>query len=272
MRKKMKNKLIISTALFYFISGAGFLFAQSDYEIVQNFKKRVSQIEQQIRDADSLAELSTVEKNIEKLRADFVANQELLNQSLYPNKFNQTIENLREAYKLRQDDFTQIDVLESEVTVLKVEVDTLSRRNDELTRQFEELETQSSERIEQLEGTVARLNASLKKRDQVVMSMIRDLLPGTYDEGEDLTSQEKQQLLSEAERNNVLYHIKRAVNDNIRFINATELQPDDIEELLERQENFFAIWRNVGPTMVDLYAAKGKNTNELKEIDEAFSR
>jgi hypothetical protein len=104
------------------------------------------------------------------------------------------------------------------------------------------------------------------------MSMIRDLLPGTYDEGEDLTSQEKQQLLSEAERNNVLYHIKRAVNDNIRFINATELQPDDIEELLERQENFFAIWRNVGPTMVDLYAAKGKNTSEIKEIDEAFSR
>lgn len=268
----MKNKLIISISLFYFLLGMNFLFAQSDYEIVQNFKKRVAQIEQQIKDADSLAELAVVEREIEKLRGDFIPNEELLNRSLYPDNYDKTLRNLRSAYQLRQKDFTEINVLETEVTGLRSENDTLRRRNNELVIQFQELEKQSAEKIGQLEKTIARLNSSLKKRDQIVMNMIDSLLAPSLKDGEDLTPGEKQQLLTEAEQNNVLYHIKRAVNDNIRFITATELQPDDIEDLKNRQQNFFKIWGSVGPTMVELYAARGKSTNELKEIDEAFSR
>jgi hypothetical protein len=267
----MKNKIIVSIILFHFLFGMNLLLAQSDFEIVENFKKRVSQVEQHIKDADSLAELAKVDREIEKLRSDFIPNEELLNRSLYPNNFDKTFRNLREAYQLRENDFTQIDVLATEVTGLRVEVDTLRRRNNELTLQFEELGQQTSARIGELEKTIARLNSSLKKRDQIVMNMIDSMLIPSGSDGE-LSPKEKQQLLSEAEQNNVLYHIKRAVNDNIRFINATELQPDDIEELRNRQQNFFRIWGSVGPTMVELYAARGKSTNELKEIDEAFSR
>ena len=268
----MKNKLIISIVLIHFLLGMNLLFAQSDYEIVQNFKERVSNIEQEIRAADSLAALSEVENNIEKLRSDFTANKELLDRSLYPDNFDKTIQKLRNTYTLRQGDFTQIDVLHTEVTGLKEQVDTLNRRNQELTIQFEELEKQTGERIAALEKTVARLSASLQKRDQIVMSMIDSLLPPSFRDGEDLSPREKQQVLSEAEESNVLYNIKRAVNDNIRFLNATKLQPDDIEDLKNRQENFTKIWKSVGPTMVEIYSEKGKSTNELKDIDEAFTR
>jgi len=268
----MKNKLIISIVLIHFLLGMNLLFAQSDYEIVQNFKERVSNIEQEIRAADSLAALSEVENNIEKLRSDFTANKELLDRSLYPDNFDKTIQKLRNTYTLRQGDFTQIDVLHTEVTGLKEQVDTLNRRNQELTIQFEELEKQTGERIAALEKTVARLSASLQKRDQIVMSMIDSLLPPSFRDGEDLSPREKQQVLSEAEESNVLYNIKRAVTDNIRFLNATKLQPDDIEDLKNRQENFTKIWKSVGPTMVEIYSEKGKSTNELKDIDEAFTR
>jgi hypothetical protein len=141
------------------------LLAQSDFEIVENFKKRVSQVEQHIKDADSLAELAKVDREIEKLRSDFIPNEELLNRSLYPNNFDKTFRNLRESYQLRENDFTQIDVLATEITGLRVEVDTLRRRNNELTLQFEELGKQTSARIGELEKTIARLNSSLKKRD-----------------------------------------------------------------------------------------------------------
>ena len=248
------------------------LFAQSDYEIVQNFKERVSNIEQEIRDADSLAALSNVEYNIEKLRSDFTANKELLDKSLYPDNFDKTIQKLRNSYTLRQGDFTQIDVLHTEVTGLKEEIDTLNRRNEELVIQFQELEKQTGERIATLEKTVSRLNALLQKRDQIVMNMIDSLLPPSFRDGEELNAREKQQVFSEAEENNVLYHIKRAVNDNIRFLEATKLHPRDIEDLKNRQENFTQIWKSVGPTMVEIYSEKGKSTNELKEIDEAFTR
>jgi hypothetical protein len=102
--------------------------------------------------------------------------------------------------------------------------------------------------------------------------MIDSLLPPSFRDGETLSPREKQEVISEAEQSNVLYHIKRAVSDNIRFIEATKLQPDDIEELKDRQENFSRVWKSVGPTMVELYSEKGKSTNELKEIDDAFTR
>lgn len=268
----MKNKLIMSIALIQFLFGMNLLFAQSDYEIVQNFKERANQVQQEIRDADSLVALSEVESNIEKLRSDFIGNKELLDKSLYPEDFDKTIQNLRSLYTLRQEDFTQIDVLHTEVTGLRTDIDTLNRRNHELTVQFGELEKQTGERIATLEKTIARLSASLKKRDQVVMSMIDTLLPPSFRDGEDLSPREKQQVLSEAEESSVLYHIKRAVNDNIRFLEATRLQPDDIEDLKNRQENFTRIWKSVGPTMVEIYSESGKSTNELKEIDESFTR
>ncbi len=268
----MKNKILIGFIFFYFLSGINMVFAQSDYEIVQNFKKRVTQIEEQIKDADSLSALREVENSIGKLKSDFLKNKELLDKSLYPDNFDKTISDLERRYTLRQGDFSQIEELHTTVTTLKVEIDTLTKRNSDLAKQFEELETKTSQRIEELEKTVARLNASLQKRDQVVMNMIDSLLPSSVKDVNELSSREKQQVISEAEQSNVLYHIKRAVEDNIRFINATKLQPEDIEDLKQRQQNFFRIWSSVGPTLVELYAAKGKSTNELKEIDEAFSR
>ncbi|HSP86790.1 MAG TPA: hypothetical protein VLN45_01550, partial [Ignavibacteriaceae bacterium] len=220
----------------------------------------------------SLEALSEVESSIEDLRNDFTKNKELLDKSLYPDNFDKTIQKLKSTFALRQGDFTQIDVLHTEVTGLREDIDTLNRRNQELTVQFNELEKQTGERIASLEKTIARLNASLKKRDEVVMSMIDSLLPPSFKEGDNLTSQEKQQVLSEAEKTSVLYNIKRAVNDNIRFLEATRLQPDDIEDLKNRQENFTQIWKSVGPTMVDIYSERGKSTNELKDIDDAFTR
>jgi hypothetical protein len=272
MRKKMKNKLITYLIIIQFIVGVNLLFAQSDYEKVQDFKKRVNQVEQQIKNAGSLDDLTNIESNINKLRSDFISNEELLNKSLYPNNFDRTIKNLRESYGLRQNDFREIKGLQTEVTGLKVEVDTLNRRNVELTQKFKDMERQITEQIENLERTVAWLNESLRKRDQVVMSMIDSLLPTSFRDGEELSPQEQQQLLSEVEQNNVLNHIKRAVNDNLRFLNATKLNPDDIEELRYRQQNFSRIWASVGPTIAELYADKGKDTAELQEIDEAITR
>ncbi len=271
----MKNKLIISFILFYFLLGVNTLFAQqdSDYEIVQNFKERAQKIEQALREADSLEPLADVNENINQLRSDFISHKKLLDNGLYPESFDKTIEKLRNSYSLRSDDFMHIDVLQTEVTGLKEAVDTLNRRNNELVEQFEILYKQTNDdktRIAQLEKTIAQLKSSLKKRDEIVMNMIDSLLPSSFS-GEDLSSQEKQQLLSEAEQNNILFHIKRAVSDNIRFLRATKLYPDDIEEIKDQQEDFTRIWKSVGPTMTELYSEKGKNTNELKEIDEAFT-
>jgi DNA repair ATPase RecN len=269
----MKNKLITSLALFCFLVGTNILLAQSDYEIVQNFKERAHQIDQAISDADSLNALVQIEEDIEKLRDDFASHKQLLDKGLYPENFDNTIDKLENAYYRRNSDFTQIVVLETKVTALKDQLDTLDRQNKELADEFELLKQRSEDdktQLTQLQNIVASLKSSLQKRDQVVMNMIDSLLPASM-RANDLTPEEKQQVFAEAEENNILFHIKKAVSDNIRFLRATKLYPDDIEEIKDQQEDFSRIWKTVGPTMTELYAEKGKSTDELKEIDNAFS-
>jgi hypothetical protein len=235
---------------------------------VQDFKEKSRQIEQAISETDSLGALNMVADSIEQLNNDFIAHKELLDNGLYPSNFNNTIEKLRNSFAMRKDDFTNIEVLQTEISGLREEVDTLNRRNSELVSQFELLEQQSEEERTRFERTVARLKSSLQKRDQVVMNMIDNLLPR---EGENLTPKEKQEVYSEVEKSNILFHIKRAVNDNIRFLEATKLYPDDIEDIKDQQEDFTRIWKSIGPTMVELYSEKGKSTNELKSIDNTFT-
>ncbi|MFO7447822.1 MAG: hypothetical protein R6W90_15770 [Ignavibacteriaceae bacterium] len=267
----MKTKFIIGFALIIFLSGSKILLAQSDYETVQNFKKEVNQIEQSIRDADSLGAIDGINSEIDQLRDDYSANKELLDNSLYPNTFDKTIESLRNAGNLRRKDFAQIDVLETKVSGLEEQVDTLKSRNDELAMQFNQLESQTSARIAGLEKAVAQLRASLQKRDQIVMNMLSDLLPSNYTEGEELSPEEKQEILTETEKNNILFNIKKAVSDNIRFLDATRLYPADLRNVKAQKDNFARIWKNAGPTLVEVYAGRGKSTAEFEEIDEAFA-
>jgi hypothetical protein len=269
----MKNKIILSFVLFQFLLGANILFAQSDYEIVQNFKEKAHWIEQAIKDANSLGSLAKIDEGIEQLKNDFISHKQLLDEGLYPENFDNTIDKLKNAYYQRNNDFTKIVVLETKVTALKDQLDTLDSQNKKLAEEFSLLKQQSEDdrtQLAQLQNIVANLKSSLQKRDQVVMNMIDSLLPASMRE-EELSSEEKQQVFAEAERNNILFHIKKAVSDNIRFLRATRLYPDDIEEIKDQQEDFLRIWQSVGPTMAELYSEKGKRTDELKEIDGAFA-
>lgn len=268
----MKTKIILGLTLVFFLAGINMLSAQSDYETVQNFKKEVSEIEQAIRNADSTDALEAVNEKIDKLGQKYGSQKTLLDNSLYPDNMDKTLDRLRNTANLRQGDFGQITELKTTVTGLKEQVDTLSARNDELSRQFALLESQSNERIAQLEKVVAQLRVSLQKRDQIVMNMISDLLPSNYSEGDQLSAEEKQEVVSKAERNNVVANIKRAVSDNIRFLEATRLYPEDLRKVKAQQDNFSRIWKSAGPTIVELYAEKGKRTDQINDVNDAFSQ
>ncbi|HSR18702.1 MAG TPA: hypothetical protein VLM39_11485, partial [Ignavibacteriaceae bacterium] len=113
----MKNRSLFFLSIVFlgFLSGS-FLYAQSDYKIVQDFKAKYQELRQAIEDADSLEQLSSIETWIEDFRNDSYANKTLLDKSLYPEDFNSSIENLRNALTLRKGDFTQITVLKTQVS------------------------------------------------------------------------------------------------------------------------------------------------------------
>jgi len=270
----MKNK-ILSIALAFMIlpALAPAIQVQSDYEIVQSFKEKYRQLEEDIKNPQSLEELDGIYDRINSFREEYTVHRELLDRSLYPDNFNTSFEKLTNAYNVKKNDFTQIDILQVEVTGLREQLDTLNRHNEVLLNRVEILEKQSKSdksRLAQLERTIGELRVSLQKRDEMVMNMIDSLLPQPYRERE-LSPQEKQEIYSKLGKENVLYNVKRLLSDNIRFIEITKLYPEDVDEIKEQQEDFARLWRSIGPKMVEIYSGKG-DANYLKDIDLTFTQ
>lgn len=269
----MKKRMFIITIILTFFLIVNFLYAQQDYQIVQNFKDKEQKIENAIRDADSLSQLNKISSDIEKLEDDYSQYKNLLDKSLYPEDFKSSINKLNNQLSLRKGDFTQINILQTQVVELKDQFDQLNRRNNELLNQVSQLEEQSKkdkQKIAQLEKSVTELRSSIKKRDDLVMTLIDSLIPASS-RVQNMSSEQKQKVITEAKKVNLISNILRSIQDNIKFIELTKLSPEDIVEMKKQEANFAKMWRNVGPKIIDIYAEKGENVNHLKEIDSAFT-
>ena len=270
MKRSMINKLL----LFVILLTTTTLFAQSDYEMVQSFKERYQKIADGIKAAASLEDIDNLSAEIENLKRDFSAKRVILDQSLYPENFNSSFESLNSSLELRKEDFTSITVLQTEVTALKSEVDLLNRRNTELINQITILESQrrkDAASIEELQKLVSDLRATLIKRDQLIYSIVDSLTPKLAGDISSMSQQDKEQVYSQVERNNLLVSVKRSLRDNSRFLEVTSLKAGDLDKVKQQEQSFVTMWRKIGPKLVDVYANKKDKSAELKEIDNLFT-
>jgi hypothetical protein len=271
----MKSNYFINFILLLIVFGfSSSTIAQSDKEIVDKFKAEYAAIEKSIKDATTSQELTLVLDKITILKQDYVQHKELLDKSLYPDKYDESIEKLNKAYLLRQGDFSTIDVLQTEVGELKQQVEFLNRRNNELLVQVQKLEAQrekDAKTIKKLENLVVELRSSIRERDELVLSMIDSLMPPTMRDKEGLTIEDKNMVATEEQKDNVLNNVKTTIRDNIRFVKATSLKPDDLESIREQQKDFVNKWQKVGIKLVEVYAEDGNKSEELKQIDGLFS-
>lgn len=265
------RKVLFLFAVLFFTSA---LLAQSDYEIVQDFKNRYQQFEQQIKNAVSVEELTSITGEIERFKNEFSTYKDLLDRSLYPDNFEKSFEKLGNSLILRKTDFVQIETLQTEVVTLRSEVDDLNKKNAELLSQIQLLEIQTkkdAETIAKLEQLVNELRASLKKRDELVYAIIDSLAPKLSGDVSALTKKEKEQIIAETEKKNVLFIVKKSLRDNTRFLEVTSLKPADLNEVKKQNSEFTTTWQKIGPKLVDVYANRKDKIQELKDIDALFT-
>lgn len=270
----MKRLMFNNILLFLFLLSTTSAIAQSDYEMVQSFKERYQKLSDGIKSATSLEYLDNLSLEIDNLKRDFSAKRGILDESLYPENFNSAFENLGSSLDLRREDFTSITVLQTEVTTLKSEVDLLNRRNNELINQITVLESQRKKdaaTIEKLEKLVADLRTTILKRDQLIFSIVDSLTPKLAGDVSTMTQQDKEQVYSQVEKNNLLAVVKKSLRDNSRFLEVTSLKASDLGAVKNEQHNFVSMWRKIGPKLVDVYANKGDKSAELKDIDNLFN-
>ena len=269
----MKRFMINNILLFLFLLTTASVFAQSDYEMVQSFKERYQKLSDGIKTAASLEDLDNISLEVESLRRDFSAKRAILDQSLYPENFVSAFDNLNASLELRRGDFTSITVLQTEVTALKTEVDLLNRRNTELINQITVLESQrrkDAAAIEQLENLIADLRTTLIKRDQLIYAIVDSLTPKLAGDISSMTQQDKEQVYSQVEKNNLLVSVKKSLRDNSRFLEVTSLKASDLGNVKQQNQTFVTMWQKIGPKLVDVYANKKDKTEELKEINNLF--
>jgi hypothetical protein len=270
MNRIMINCLTLILLLFTSIP----ILAQSDYEMVQSFKERYNNLNSGIKTAASLDDLDNLTTEVENLKRDFSGKKEILDQSLYPENYNSSFEKLFSAIELRRGDFTSIDILKTEVTTLKSEIDLLDKRNNELINQITVLESQrrkDAATVSKLEKLVSDLRATILKRDELVFSIVDSLTPRLAGDVSTMTQQDKDQVYSQVEKDNILAVVKKSLRDNSRFLEVTSLRVNDLENVKRQEQNFVTMWRKVGPKLVDVYANQGDKTAELKDIDNLFS-
>ena len=264
-------KVILSIILLVFTNQS---YAQSDFEISQNFKQKHKQLEEAINKAKNLEKLNSIVADIDRFRNEYVEHKALLDKSLYPDNFDKTFEKLNLSFVIRNQDFTTIDVLKIENLQLKEQVALLNKRNAELMNKIQEFEYADKEDVKknaELDGLVAELKRSIRKRDELIVGIVDSLLPQPMREQAQLSSQERNSIYVESEKNNVLSNVKLSLLDNIKFIELTALEPDDLTEIKKQQNQFAEFWQGAGTNLVDIYAGENKNSKEIKEIDSLFS-
>ncbi len=270
----MRSLVSISILVLFFTVGFNYLtFAQSDKEIVDKFKSGYVTVEKNIKAATTLQELEEVAAQINSLSREFSQHKDLLDKSLYPDKYDASINKLNNEFLLRKGDFTTIDVLQTEVGELKQEVEFLNQRNNELIAQVQNLEARGqkdAKSIKKLENLVAELRSSIRQRDDLVLSMIDSLMPPIVRDKDTLTIEDKTTVATQEQKNNVLNNIKITIRDNIQFIQVTSLKPDDLSAIKKQQADFSGKWSKVGTKLVEVYIDHKSKADELKQIEELF--
>ncbi|MCH9030426.1 MAG: hypothetical protein IH819_12670, partial [Bacteroidetes bacterium] len=137
-------------------------------------------------------------------------------------------------------------------------------------QEYEYINKKDSKQIVKLKRLVNDLKLSLRKRDEVIISLVDSLMPQLMKDQEQLNFAEGNLVYIEAEKNNLLANVKRSLQDNIIFLEVTALEPDDLKEIKEQQDRFLDFWKKAGTKLIGIYAEKKEKAKEIKEIDSLF--
>jgi hypothetical protein len=256
---------------------------KSDYAAVEKFQNTVKSITKSIETATTAQECAEISSVLDATDKEFKEYKELLDNSLYPDNYLTTISDLHGRLLVRQRDLgiietqvTHIAELEAKIKELSVQIGKLNEQNDKILADVQRL----SENVKKLTGDafssltpidslrrqIVQLRAGLAERDALIFSLV-DSLFLQYDKNiTDMKDVERQGLLGKVEHHGIFANIKRSLQDNLSFIEATTLKQNDMASILKQQQQFRMQWSGIGPKLAGLYPGKQKK-NDVALVD-----
>lgn len=250
---------------------------RSDYAIVNSFKTKYQAVRDATKQAKTVQECAEVSANIGELEKEFAADSTLLNQALYPNKYDDQIAEARVELRLNQDKLgiiessvARIADLEVQVRTLSGKVDSLSAENNKLMASLDVLSKtveKNAKTIDSLNNLVAALRRSIRARDEAIFAMTDSLFMQYNENLQGLPDQEKKMLVGKVERHNVVSNVMEAAEQNLKFLKSTQLSGKDLAGMVKEQRQFSSYWKGLGPKLANVYVNSKDRTKQVAAID-----
>jgi len=260
----------------------------SDRAIVDKFNNTVKQLFRSVDAATSALECADIVVSIEEMEKEFASHKGLLDRALYPDDYSKTITNLKGRLLVRQKDLGVIETQIVRITALESQVRELSGKIDDLTNENEKLlggiknlqrvhvlnmEAAEMDRalVDSLNIVISKLRRNLKERDGLIFALLDSLFMQYDKDVASMNDVERQGISVRLERRNVLTNIKKSIADNLKFLESTNLSPNDYAEIARQNQRFSSQWNGLRPKIAGIYLGGKQKNKEAVLIDSMLS-
>lgn len=252
---------------------------RSDYETVRAFEGESVAIATSIEAANTTVEIVDIESRIMELDSTYRDYRILIDRALYPDGFAGRLMKLRGQLTYAKDKITiiesqyaRITELETQVRELSSQVDNLAGENAKMLGEMKRLRD-SKGAIDSLNAVIIKLRQGLRQRDDLIFALVDSLFLQYDKDVAAMTDREKRGVAARLERRNVFTGIRQSIQDNVRFLDATELTGNDIVKLSEEQAAFETKWKGLGKKLADVYVGTAsKRAAEVATVDTMLNR
>jgi len=282
----MKTALKILGTLILIICTTTAIFAQSsDYQITKKFENSYRSLEASINNAITLEAADSLNKEVIKLRETYAKHKSLIDHALYPDTFEDAIQDLvaeakdtEEVLMVMEDQGERLSSMNEQIANYQAEIAFLNNETDSLKT----LIAKSEESEKNLSRLVEQYRERVEKRDEFVLQMM-DSLFVAYRELE-MNTGTSNELASSAiaiqEGDNPLEFIEATIEENIQVLKAgsSEMTTEDILQMHTIQKRFADTWNKVGGDLSQVYGGddsrqwRNKIDSQLKDWKASTSK
>ncbi|MCB0743597.1 MAG: hypothetical protein KDC67_06820 [Ignavibacteriae bacterium] len=266
------------------VISSNLLFSQSDFRITQEFKSRQRSFEIAIEYAKTPDELNKIRKEIDEFKNEFRGNKELLNRALYPSNFELSFTTLEKKVEYSNKKIEEVATLQTKVTTLKTDFDRVTEELMKLSSEVNVLRNSnlklmaelksfrsgyggSKSKIDSLNNLVAQLKSGISQRDTLIKEIMDNIFMTAEHKIESLNDAELKDLKAKVKSTSLIDNINNLVADNIDFLEASLLNPEDLNVLRNEFTQFHDRWDHFGPKLFGIYSTDPQNKEKLVEID-----
>ncbi len=245
---------------------------QSDFEIKERFKQAYDELKRDIDSVKTQEQIAQIPDRIQSIESEFEQHSKLIAGAFYPKTFDGMIGDLRDQFALAearattiQTQGTRISELELQLATLNTELAKLNTERDELLAKLRS----SSNSLANQQGLVRQLSANLQAKDKLVNAMIDSIFLPFGKNMDKLTEMQTDALGNTLKKTTIVTRIADIAQDNVKFLEATKLEPKDYGVLVDQFEQFRNRWNGLRDkvsaaiTAADAKAsAKGKKKQE----------